>query len=63
MTDATIRHCGSIVLIKLETEAARDWVRDNVPDDAPYLAASLAVEPRYVDALIDGMQGAGLVIA
>jgi len=61
--DATVENHGSIALLRPHTRAARDWVRDNVEDTAHYFGAALAVEPRYVAGLVEGMTAAGLVIA
>ena len=58
----TVQH-GSIVLLHLHTDAARDWVRDNVSDEAQYFGAALVVEPRFVAHLVEGMIASGLVIA
>ena len=62
-SDATVENHSSIALVRLHTRAARDWVRDNVQDDASYFGGALAVEPRYIAPLVEGMIAAGLVIA
>lgn len=62
--DASIRQAGlNLMLIDLHSEAARDWVRDNVGDEAQYFGDALAVEPRYIGNLVDGMTAAGLSVA
>jgi hypothetical protein len=58
-----VENHGSLTLIRPHTRAARDWIRDNVEDTAHYFGAALAVEPRYVPRLVEGMIAAGLVIA
>lgn len=63
VADATVEQHGSLILVREHTDAARDWIRDNVQDGALYLGGSLVVEPRYVEALVAGMIAAGLVIA
>jgi len=60
--DATVENHGSIALVRPHSRAARDWIRDNVEDTAHYFGAALAVEPRYVAGLVEGMTAAGLVI-
>ena len=62
-SDATVENHGSLALVRPHTRAARDWIRDNVEDTAHYFGAALAVEPRYVASLVEGMTAAGLVIA
>ncbi len=63
MFDATVENHGSLCLVRPVTDAARDWIRDNVQEDAQYLGLALAVEPRYIGALVDGMTAAGLEVA
>lgn len=63
ITDVTVSNHGSIALVRPLTDAARDWLRDNVQDNAQYLGASLAVEPRYIDDLVAGMESAGLEVS
>lgn len=60
-TDVTVLNEGTIVLFVLNTEAAQEWVEENV--DAPdYLrfGGNLAVEHRFAEAIIHGMLDAGL---
>ena len=61
--DATVENHVSIALVRPHTRAARDWIRGNVEDTAQYFGAALAVEPRYVAGLVEGMIALGLVIA
>ncbi len=58
--DFNVSGGGSLYLIHPLSEAARDWLRDNVEDGAQYLGRALAVEHRYIAALVDGMLSAGL---
>lgn len=61
--DATVENHASLALVRWHTDAARDWIHENVSNDAQYFGAALVVEPRYVAQLVEGMIGAGLVIA
>jgi hypothetical protein len=61
--DVVVTNHGSIATLALKTQAARDWVSENIPDDAPWFGGQLAVEPRFVDNVVDGMMGDGLVVA
>jgi hypothetical protein len=47
--------------VKLETPAAKDWVRDHVQDPMTF-GQQLVVEGRYLDVLIKGMQSDGLIL-
>lgn len=60
--DVLIEDHGSIILFRLLTDAATEWVDENVSKEAPYFGDSLAVERRYAHDLGYGMIGAGLEI-
>jgi len=63
-TDFTVKNHGSIVLLVPETDAGRAWVEENIGCDngyQPYWPTVLA-EPRYVAAIVEGMQNDGLVV-
>jgi hypothetical protein len=51
---------GSIVLVRPLSEAAEAWLAEHIADDAMWFGGALAVEPRYIEALIDGMVEDGL---
>lgn len=61
--DFLVTDHGSIVLLKPCTPAAREWVTDNIPLDAPYFGKSIAVERRCFPAIYTGIKEDGLVIA
>lgn len=64
MQDFTITNAGSIHVITPLTERASTWLRENTHAEGwQWLGASLAIEPRYSDAIVDGMLDAGLVLA
>jgi hypothetical protein len=49
----------SVYLITPLTQECRDWLKDNVSEDAMYLGLSLAVEHLYVENLVLGLQEQG----
>jgi anti-sigma regulatory factor (Ser/Thr protein kinase) len=51
---------GSIILMIPETDAARDWVADHLPDDAQRFGAGICIEPRYFGDIAYGAQEDGL---
>ena len=63
VTDARIENHGSIALLRPLTDAARDWLRDNIGDEAQYFGTALVIEPRYVEHIVEGATADGLVIA
>jgi hypothetical protein len=54
---------GTIVLLKPCTQAAREWVLDHLPDDAPRFGKSIAIDRRCFRDIYFGIKEAGLVIA
>jgi len=62
MTDFRVFYDGSVSLVTPETPAAHEWLSEHVPADAPWFGDALAVEPRFLDALIDGIEGDGLAV-
>lgn len=61
--DFSIENHGSILLFRMNTPAASEWVSENVQPDAQFFGDALAVERRYARDLATGMQADGLVLA
>lgn len=49
----------SVYLITPLTPECRDWLKENVSEDALYLGDSLAVGHRYVECLLRGLKKGG----
>jgi len=61
--DVSVLNDGSVVLFTPNTDAARDWVRDNVQlEDWQWLGNGFAVDHRYAGDLAEGMVADGLVL-
>ena len=50
---------ASVYLITPLTQECEAWLKENVSEDAMYLGYSLAVEHRYVEGLIGGLEQQG----
>jgi len=50
---------ASVYLITPLTKECRDWLKENVSEDAMHLGLSLAAEHRYVEGLISGLEEHG----
>jgi len=50
---------ASVYLITPLTKECQEWLEENVSKDAQYLGHSLAVEHRYVEGLICGLEENG----
>lgn len=63
--DVTVENHGTLCRFHLLSQAAKDWVADNV--DAPdymWLGGSIFhCESRYADDIVNGMQSEGLVVS
>lgn len=62
MPDISAANHGSIWLLRPNTPAATDWFSDVIPEDAQWFGGAVAVEPRYVDAIVEGAQAEGLTV-
>lgn len=60
--DVSIENHGSIMLFRLLTPAATDFVDENVSGEAQFFHGALVVEPRYAQDLAEGMIEAGLAV-
>jgi hypothetical protein len=61
--DFDLANHGSICLLTPRTPAGHDWAEANLPDDAQrWGPCSIVVEPRYVQAIIDGVEADGLTV-
>ncbi len=60
--DILVENHFSLILFRLLTPAASQWVDENVSDDAQFFGGALVVEPRYARDLIDGIVAAGLAV-
>jgi hypothetical protein len=60
--DVEVENHGSVVLVRPLSDAARAWLAEHVSPDAQRFGGAVAVEPRYVANLVDGMIGDGLVV-
>jgi len=61
--DVHLSFHGSIMLLSPDTQAARDWIEAHIDtEEAQFWAGALAVEPRYLDPILEGLREDGLRI-
>ena len=60
--DVIVTNEGTIVLLRPETDAAKEWFADHIDRNAMGFGPSLVVEWRYADDIIDGMKRDGLEV-
>ena len=51
------------MLLSPVSKRARDWVVVHIDSEAPRWGGAIAVEPRFIDGIIDGIERDGLVVA
>lgn len=65
-TDISVIDCGSIVIVTADSEAAREWIIENVYNGPetfqPTFPNVVYIEKRYAGDLLEGMADAGLVL-
>lgn len=60
--DVGVEVCGTLYLLSGLTSVAREWLVDNVHEDAIWWGDSLVVEGNYFPPLFDAMSDAGLIV-
>lgn len=54
-TDAILIDHGTLSVLRPVTDAARDWMAAHLDPNAMQWAGGTVVEPRYLDAIVNGM--------
>jgi hypothetical protein len=60
--DYTVSWHGSLVLVAPATEDAAQHLRDHVSPEAQWFGGALAVEPRFLDDLVEGLREDGFTV-
>ena len=60
IADVLVRNEGSLFLFHPLSDAAKDWIKEHIPDDAQWFGKALVVETRYVGNIVEGMRADGL---
>lgn len=58
--DFTVEDHGSIFLVQPLSDRALAWLEENLRGETQWFGRALAVEPRYLNALVEGMLDEGL---
>ena len=54
---------GSLFLLYPLTQFAESWIEQHLPPDAQTFGKAIVVEPRYIWAILDGIQNDGLTVS
>jgi hypothetical protein len=63
--DFELENHSSLFLLRPLTELARVWMEEHLPMENPetqFFAGTIAVEPRYIGPIVEGIVGDGLVL-
>jgi len=52
----------TVFLLCPQSEAASAWIEEHIPEDATYLGSAVAIEHRYIQDIIQGIQSDGLEV-
>jgi hypothetical protein len=58
--DFRVDNQGTIVLLFADSDAAKQWVTDNLPGDALEFGGATVVEHRYIEDILFGIHNDGL---
>lgn len=61
--DFICQNHGSIFLLIPRSAPATTWIEENLPSDRMTFGDGVVVEPRYVWAILEGIQSDGLAVA
>lgn len=62
MPDFRFANHGSITLLTPITDAALDWVEENLSAERMNYGPAIVIEPRFAGEILDGLQGDGLTV-
>jgi hypothetical protein len=60
LPDVTVTNEGNIFIFNPHSHAAKDWIAENVQENAQYYGNGLVVEHRFAGDIIEGMEADGL---
>lgn len=61
-SDFSFINHGSLCILTPVTKAANDWIGLHIPDDAMTWCNGIVIEPRYAEAILDGIACDGLTV-
>jgi hypothetical protein len=61
ISDFVAMHHGSICLLYPKTDAASEWVKDNLPDNVMWWNKGVVIEPRHIGKILDGAEQDGML--
>jgi hypothetical protein len=62
LSDLTVQNEGSLYLLRPVSDAGREWIGEYIPDGAQRWRDAVAVEHRYIEAIVCGAAADGMVV-
>lgn len=62
VSDFTFEFDGSIALLWWQTISGRDWLNDNVDENAQKFGGAIVIEHRYVAPILEAIVNEGLTV-
>ena len=62
MSDFFLSDQGSLAILVPLSEEAHDWIDENLGEGAIWYGRGIAIEPRYVGGLLEGITSDGLTV-
>lgn len=62
MPDFNITNHGSLFTLLPNTPEAEDWCANNINPEATTIGGAIAVEPRYIEAIVEAILEEGMTI-
>lgn len=63
MSDFTVADHGSIIILSPDSDVAKQWISDNIPDDAQIWCNGIAIERRYFEDIYIGIKAENLTVS
>ncbi len=60
--DFSLSWHGTVALLRPNNDDAARWLDETAPEDAQFWCSALAIEPRYVQNVVDAANEAGFVV-
>lgn len=63
MADFQVANHGTVALLRPVSEAGKTWAEENITTEPwQHFGGAIAVEPRYLDAIVQGIEADGLEV-
>ena len=62
MNDFELHNHGTVAILVPLSEEAHDWIDENLGEGAIWYGRGIAIEPRYVGGLLEGITSDGLTV-